>query len=274
MDARERAGGRDGAPEVVAGLRHLLDAWRGDPYLDVIDDPAAVAAASRLTELRREAMDLYAEAVLRAGGGPELIADLQVWAAEEPLRERTQQALAHALYRAGRQAEALEVLGRLRGRLRDELGLDPSPETDGLQAALLRRDPALDAATVTAWPAQTVPTRRHERRPWPPPPPARTSFVGRRDEAAALRDGLEQSRLVTLVGPGGTGKTRLAIETLRDLSPPPRAGIVLVELAPGDGSRGRAAAHRRGARHRSRARRVARRWAGARGLGNQPEGRA
>jgi predicted ATPase/DNA-binding SARP family transcriptional activator len=232
LDARERAGGRDGAPEVATDLRHLLDAWRGDPYLDVIDDPAAVAAASRLTELRREAMELYAEAVLRAGGGPELIADLQGWAAEEPLRERTQQALAHALYRAGRQAEALEVLGRLRGRLRDELGLDPSPETDGLQAALLRRDPALDAATVTAWPARTPAAdatrddRGHHL------PPARTSFVGRRDEAAALRDGLEQSRLVTLVGPGGTGKTRLAIETLRELSPPPRAGIVLVELAP------------------------------------------
>jgi predicted ATPase/DNA-binding SARP family transcriptional activator len=241
--ARERAGGSEGsaaagrAPgEVAAGwdgssdgpaeLREVLAAWRGDPYLDVVDDPATVAAASRLTELRREAIDLDAEAVLHAGGGPELVADLQGWAAEDPLRERTHRALALALYRAGRQADALDVLARLRDRLRDELGLDPAPETDALYAAVLRRDLALDASAPSG--PDPAPDVRHDRTRHLPP--ARTSFVGRDAEVAALHAGLEQARLVTLVGPGGTGKTRLAIEALRDLDPPD--GTVLVELAP------------------------------------------
>jgi predicted ATPase/DNA-binding SARP family transcriptional activator len=226
--ARERAGGRDGSSDAVAGLPELLDAWRGDPYLDVADDPAAVAAASRLTELRREAIDLHAEAVLHDGGGPELVADLQGWAAEEPRRERTHRALAHALYRAGRQADALDVLGRVRDRLRDELGLDPAPATDALYAALLRRDPDLDVPARPPPDATGTRTARRDRARHLPP--ARTSFVGRGDEVAALRAGLELARVVTLVGPGGTGKTRLAIEALRELEAP--EGTVLVELAP------------------------------------------
>jgi predicted ATPase/DNA-binding SARP family transcriptional activator len=224
----ERADGRDGSSDADAGLRELLGAWRGDPYLDVADDPAAVAAASRLAELRREAIDRYAEGVLRDGGGPELVADLQGWAAEEPLRERTHRALAHALYRAGRQAEALDVLGRLRDRLRDELGLDPGSATDALYAALLRRDADLD---VPARPPPGAAGARSARRDRVRRlPAARTSFVGRGEEIAAVRAGLEQARLVTLVGPGGTGKTRLAIEALRGLEP--SDGTVFVELAP------------------------------------------
>jgi predicted ATPase/DNA-binding SARP family transcriptional activator len=239
--AREQAGRGNGSPSALVEsgetIGDVLGDWRGSPYLDAADDPAAVAAASRLTELRREATDLHAEAVLRGGGGAELVADLQVWAAQEPLRERTHRALAHALYRTGRQAEALDVLARLRDRLRDELGLDPAPQTAELYAALLRRDPDLD---VPAGGARHGPTDGT----WHAPPPgeaarrergrhlplARTSFVGRGDEVAALRSGLQQARVVTLVGPGGTGKTRLAIEALRDLDPPD--GTVLVELAP------------------------------------------
>jgi DNA-binding SARP family transcriptional activator len=226
------ASGRDGLSDAGTALGELLGAWRGDPYLDAGDDPAAVAAASRLTELRQEAIDLRAEAVLRAGGGSELVADLQAWAAEVPLRERTQRTLAQALYRAGRQADALDVLGGLRDRLRDELGLDPAPETDELYAAVLRRDAELDARAPTAEqeaPATRSTTRRDRVRHLPV---ARTSFVGRGQEIATLRAGLEQARVVTLVGPGGTGKTRLAIEALRDLAPAPTDGVVLVELAP------------------------------------------
>jgi predicted ATPase/DNA-binding SARP family transcriptional activator len=231
VGARQRAGGRADTADAVVALGVVLGAWRGDPYLDAGDDPAAVAAASRLTELRREAIDLHAEAVLREGGGPELIADLQVWAAEDPLRERTHRTLAHALYRAGRQADALEILGRVRDRLRDELGLDPAPETDALYAALLRRDADLDAPADPVTPATGTSrsTRRDRQRRLPV---ARTSFVGRRQEVDALRAGLEQARVVTLVGPGGTGKTRLAIEALRSLTPSPSDGVVLVELAP------------------------------------------
>jgi predicted ATPase/DNA-binding SARP family transcriptional activator len=229
VGARQRAGGRVDATGAVVALGEVLAAWRGDPYLEVSDDPAAVAAASRLTELRREAIDLHAEAVLRGGGGSELIADLQGWAAEDPLRERTHRSLAHALYRAGRQADALEILGRVRDRLRDELGLDPAPETDALYAALLRRDPDLDAPGGPLAPetGTTRSTRRDRQRGLPV---TRTSFVGRRQEVDALQAGLEQARVVTLVGPGGTGKTRLAIEALRSLAP--SDGVVLIELAP------------------------------------------
>jgi predicted ATPase/DNA-binding SARP family transcriptional activator/tetratricopeptide (TPR) repeat protein len=229
IEARRSASGRDGPSDAGAVLGEVLGAWRGDPYLDAEDDPAAVAAASRLTELRQEAIDLRAEAVLRAGGSSELVADLQAWGAEVPLRERTHRALAQALYRAGRQADALDVLGRLRDRLRDELGLDPAPETDALYAAVLRRDAALDAPATEAAEGAARSSRRDRVRHLPV---ARTSFVGRRQEIAALRAGLEQARMVTLVGPGGTGKTRLAIEALRDLVPAPTDGVVLVELAP------------------------------------------
>jgi predicted ATPase/DNA-binding SARP family transcriptional activator/tetratricopeptide (TPR) repeat protein len=231
VEARRSASGRDEPSDAGAVLGELLGAWRGDAYLDAAEDPAAVAAASRLSELRREAIDLRAEAVLRAGGGAELAADLHGVAVEAPLRERTHRALAHALYRTGRQADALDVLGGLRDRLRDELGLDPAPETDELYAAMLRRDAGLDPPAVAAA-EQTGTTRSSCRARVGRLPVARTSFVGRGEDIAALRAGLRQARVVTLVGPGGTGKTRLAIEALRDLVPAPPDGTVLVELAP------------------------------------------
>jgi predicted ATPase/DNA-binding SARP family transcriptional activator len=235
--ARGRAHGRGQPSSAGAALAEVLRTWRGDPYLDVADDPAAVAAASRLTELRREAVDLHAEAILHAGGGAGLIADLRAWTAEAPLRERTHRALALALYRADRQAEALEVLAALRRRLRDELGLDPAPDTDALHQALLRRAADLDPPdgmraaphAMATGPTGPSPARRDHTHHLPPP---RTSFVGRDAEVAALHAALDHARLVTLVGPGGTGKTRLAVEALRGLTPPPRDGVALVELAP------------------------------------------
>ena len=217
-----------GRPADPNELAVALARWRGDPYSDVADDPEAVAATSRLQELRLEAVDLRAEAALARGGGVELIADLRAAVTDRPDRERTHRALALALYRAGRQAEALDALGRLRATLRDEHGLDPDAATEELYAAMLRREPALDHAPHrTDGPVAGV--RDEALRALPA---TRNSFVGRRSELEEVRRALRHARVVTLIGPGGTGKTRLAIEALRDLPTSPELGVAFVDLAP------------------------------------------
>jgi predicted ATPase/DNA-binding SARP family transcriptional activator len=211
-----------------AELVTALARWRGDPFADVADDPEAVAATSRLQELRLEAVDLRAEAALARGGGVELIADLRAAVTDRPDRARTHRALALALYRTGRQVEALDALAGLRATLRDEHGLDPDVATEELVAALLRRDPALDHAPDRGEePGAGV--REEGLRSLPL---TRNSFVGRRSELEGVRRALGNARVVTLIGPGGTGKTRLAIEALRDLPTPPKVAVAFVDLAP------------------------------------------
>lgn len=231
-------------PDVLA---EALSWWRGEPYAEAVDDPAAVAAASRLVELRREAVELRAEAVLARGGGGELVADLRAAVSAHPDQARTHRALALALYRSGREVEALEVLNGLRARLRDEQGLDLDQATDRLLAAMLRRDERLagaatsggapdlvpDLAPEVASDAADAPVRLESGTPrLAPLPTARDSFVGRRSELAAVREAVGQARVVTLIGPGGTGKTRLAVEALRDLAGLPADGVAFVDLAP------------------------------------------
>ncbi len=240
--ARQTAAG-GGVPDPDA-LVEALSWWRGEPYAEAVDDPEAVAAASRLVELRREAVELRAEAVLARGGGGELVADLRAAVAAHPDQARTHRALALALYRSGREVEALDVLNGLRARLRDEQGLDLDEATDRLLAAMLRRDErlagaaapgagpgiALDAAPEAAPDAAVHPGAGTSQ--LAPLPTARDSFVGRRDELAAVREAVRQARVVTLIGPGGTGKTRLAVEAMRDLAELPADGVAFVDLAP------------------------------------------
>jgi predicted ATPase len=152
--------------------------------------------------------------------------------------------LAVALYLAGRQTDALDVIDTLAGRLGDELGLDPDPRTDELRTALLRHDVAAVGRSVgieVATQGDELPPARHTEaasgarapRPGPRPlPRPRTTFVGRDEERAQLGKALADARLVTLVGPGGTGKTRLAIEVVAALEPAPRDGVAFVDLAP------------------------------------------
>jgi predicted ATPase/DNA-binding SARP family transcriptional activator len=223
-----RRSAADGRPLDPSELESALALWRGDPFAEVADDPDAVAAASRLLELRLEAVDLRAEAVLADGGGVDLIADLRAAVTDRPDHERTHRALALALYRAGRQVEALDVLARLRATLRDLHGLDPEAATEELYATLLRRDPILGAGS-----APSDDGRSSGRDPGPRPLPVpRNSFIGRRTELGDVQGALRRSRVVTLIGPGGTGKTRLAIEALRGL--PTSAGLEMafVDLAP------------------------------------------
>ncbi|WP_370065167.1 BTAD domain-containing putative transcriptional regulator [Streptacidiphilus sp. MAP5-3] len=214
------------AAEAHAALTEALGLWRGEPLSDVGGVPFAAGQVVRLTELRLGAVETRAEAALRLGRHGEVIAELRQAVAADPLRERLTTLLMRALYAAGRQADALAAYAALREALADALGADPGPETAELHLAILRADPALRASAAVpaavvleaavreaavaeaSAPRGSVPAITA----LPPVPRPLTSFVGREPELAALDATLRTARLVTLTGPGGTGKTRLALE--------------------------------------------------------------
>jgi len=206
-------------------LRRALDLWRGDALADVADAPFAVAAATRLEELRLAAVEDRIEADLALGRHQSVVGELEALAGQHPLRERLRGLQMRALYAAGRQAAALSAYDETRRQLADQLGVDPSPALQQVHMAVLRADPGLHATP-------TPPAARSNLRT------ALTSFVGREDDLARIGSLLERSRLVTLVGPGGAGKTRLASEAAAALVRRPAEGPVFddgvwfVELAP------------------------------------------
>ncbi|GLZ81588.1 SARP family transcriptional regulator [Actinorhabdospora filicis] len=186
----ELAAGR--VHEADATLTEALELWRGEALADVRDAPFALAPAVRLDGLRLETTEDRFEARLGLGRHTEILADLAAATVEHPLRERPAALRMRALQAAGRTAEALTVYAELRERLAERLGADPSPELRAAHLELLRGEER--AATPTAG---RLPVRL-------------TSFVGREPELAALTG--PASRLTTIVGPGGAGKTRLAVE--------------------------------------------------------------
>ncbi len=129
-------------------LRSALDLWRGPALSDVRDAPFAASAVTRLDELRYRAFESWADAELAAGQHASLIAELRAAVAAEPLRERTRGQLMLALYRSGRQADALQLFVETRRYLVSEMGIEPSGELTTLQAAILAQDPALDPPPV------------------------------------------------------------------------------------------------------------------------------
>ena len=130
----------------AATLREALALWRGAPLADFEYESFVQPEAARLGELRQLALESRVEADLELGGGPELIAELQTLVAARPLQERPRVLLMRALYRAGRQSEALDVYREGKKLLDEELGLDPGPELRELERAILRQDPALSDA--------------------------------------------------------------------------------------------------------------------------------
>jgi len=189
--------------------RKALSLWRGPALLDALDIDTARAAATRLEELRLTAFEERVAADLELGRHHEVVGELQAAVAEHPLREGLRAALMLALYRSGRQADALAAYQDARRRLGDELGLDPGPELRELEAAILRQDATLNPAPVpaTAGAAPDIIAAAPAR-----VPVALTTFVGREDAVRDVTALLAAHRLVTITGPGGAGKTRLALE--------------------------------------------------------------
>jgi predicted ATPase/DNA-binding SARP family transcriptional activator len=203
-------------PRRVRVLREALALWRGPAMQDVgLQDSAAFdAAVTRLEGLRLTAMEDRFEAEVGLGHGAELVTELTDLVAAHPLRERLAAALMRALVAAGRDSEALLVFQRAREALADALGVDPSPELSALHVALLRGELG-----------RREETRKTNLRA------ELTSFVGRAADVAAVRELIVDHRLTTVIGPGGSGKTRLATETARTLVGDLPDGAWLVELA-------------------------------------------
>ena len=184
-------------------LAEALGLWRGPALAEFALDGFARDEVTRLEEAWIRAVELKTEADLALSRHAELAGELKALVAAHPLRERLRGQLMLALYRSGRQGEALRVFQEGRKVLADELGVDPGAELQELHQQMLLQAASLSVA------AQAGPVARSNL-----PAPV-TSFVGRRSELAAAAELLRTSRLVTLTGAGGCGKTRLALETAR-----------------------------------------------------------
>ena len=206
----------------LSRLKRALELWRGPALADVADAVFAEPEARRLEELRLGALEERLAAELDLGHHETVASDARTLVLSEPYRERPRQLLMLALYRADRQAEALEVYREFRGLLRDELGLEPTAALRDLESAVLRRDVELPVASI-----------RDVRFDVPSPV---TSLIGRRQEIAELGDLLQRpgTRLVSVTGAGGTGKSRLAVAIAEKTRERFANGVAFVELAPLD----------------------------------------
>jgi predicted ATPase/DNA-binding SARP family transcriptional activator len=192
-----------------------LALWRGSALLEWAERSWARGLATRLEEERLAALESRLTQDIDAGLAALVIGEIGTLVEEHPLREGFRVLLIKALYATGRQAEALDAYAQARRYLVDEVGLEPGAELRAIQAAVLAQD-----STLVPGPP----------RPAAAPPLPVTPLVGRERELAMLRRALTAARLVTLAGPGGVGKTRLAIELLA--APPSREGAVwFVELS-------------------------------------------
>ncbi|MFF9274162.1 BTAD domain-containing putative transcriptional regulator [Streptomyces griseosporeus] len=202
---------RDDPATAARTLDQALALWRGPALADLPDR----TAAARPEALRLEASRARAEAYLRLGRALDVVPELTELTAAHPYDEPLHALLLRALRDTGRTADALAAYETVRRTLAEGLGADPGPELRSLHAELLRQE---ESPTPSRPPVRTGNLR-----------PRLTSFVGREPELAAIRSELHRARLVTLTGPGGSGKTRLAEEAAAGV---PQAW--LVELAPLD----------------------------------------
>jgi predicted ATPase/DNA-binding SARP family transcriptional activator len=200
-------------------LAAALALWRGVPYPE-LDHPLVAPEVTRLAELRAGAVEQHAEALLAEGRAAEAVAEIEALVTAEPLREGAVGVLMRALAAAGRQGDALAAFVRLRRRLADELGLDPSQQLRELEQRVLRQD--LPAVTAPA-------SRPRAARPRLPI----SSFVGRGAAVAHASAVLRRGRVVTLCGPGGVGKTRLALHVAAAVAEHYADGVVVVEFGEG-----------------------------------------
>ena len=219
------------ADVALGELQSALDLWRGEALQDVAGEPFAVAAIERLNELRAAAREYEIDARLVLGLHELAVPALRQLIAAHPLRERLRAQLVLALYRSGRQADALRELEAARVQLVEELGVTPGPELQRLRRAVLEQQPDLDwkpppAAGGAPDQPVGVPAGRHGVRGLPAPT---TKLVGRDRELSRIHQALADNRIVTLTGPGGAGKTRLALAVAHAQAD--RRPVWLVELA-------------------------------------------
>ncbi|WP_158703534.1 BTAD domain-containing putative transcriptional regulator [Pseudonocardia dioxanivorans] len=218
----QEALGAGDAAAAATGLRTALGLWRGPLLADLEEPEFAADSAARLDELRLTALESCLAAELDLGRHLDVVAELEALVAHHPFRERLCGQLMVALYRCGRQTEALAAYAAARSRLADELGLDAGPELAALEAAILRQDPVLLPAHHHA-----PPVRRQDARTVVEPPPdalfaaaRRLRLVGRDAELARLAALWREtcagaSPVVLLSGEAGVGKSRLAAELAR-----------------------------------------------------------
>jgi predicted ATPase/DNA-binding SARP family transcriptional activator len=195
-------------------LKEALSLWRGEPFLG-LEATSVVSEAARLSERRLAAIESLVDADLELGNYDEVVSRLRDVTAARPQRERFTGQLMLALYRSGRQSEALEEFGRARQELLSCQGVEPGLELRTLYRQILAHDPSLARGGGQPPPVVPVPT---------------TSFVGRDEETRQLGALCRSARLVTITGPAGCGKTRLALEATRSTGEHPD-GVFLVELS-------------------------------------------
>jgi len=205
--------------KALSNYEGALKLWRDLPFADLSDEDALAPERARLEELRLGAVERRIEALLALGRHREVLGDLETLTVDHPYREKLRGLQMLALYRAGRQAEALRAFRVAGERLAEDLGIDPSPELRALEQRILEQDPSLDAPVAAATKAinSTLPARR-------------TDLVGRDADVETLLGLLASSRLVTLTGVGGCGKTRLAIEVAHQAIAEYAGGAYFVDL--------------------------------------------
>jgi predicted ATPase/DNA-binding SARP family transcriptional activator len=203
-------------------LVRALGLWRGQPLSEFAYAEFAQGEIARLEEARIAASEERIEALLGMGGDAALVGELEALIREHPLRERLHGQLMLALYRSGRQADALEAYRLARDRLVDELGLEPHEELQALQTAILNHDPSLTLSRRRSADAERGALPRRHRR-----------LIGRDRELQELEELLADPdvALVTLTGTGGTGKTALVLEAARRGAPSFPDGVAVIWLA-------------------------------------------
>lgn len=193
----------------LAGLDEALALWRGPAYLEVAEHAVIGPEVTRVEDLRIEASEERAEILLAIGRAGEASREMEALCHLHPFRERPVGLRMRALAADGRHSDALRVMAAFRRQLGEELGLEPSPQLGALEGEVLRHE---------------TPPRRTVGLPG-------NSFVGRQEDVEATSGRLATARLVTLVGPGGVGKTRLALHLAARVADRYPDGVWVCELA-------------------------------------------